>query len=139
MKHETWGESSWNLGAWIGMPLCWFVSWWWMGQVYGSPILLTTELFRSFVIKTKLDFQLWNLVGLYDVCQHFPYITFEFFQSWIQVMLECLLAMWLDLQLQDSQHCLHLGCQTWDVSHDLQKMVFVALLNASCCCKKFFP
>jgi hypothetical protein len=110
MKHETWGESSWDLETSVGMSLCWLIPWWWMGQVFGSPISLTTELFWCFMVEAKFGFQPWNLVGLYDVRQHFSCITFELLQGWIQVVFECLLAMRLNPQLEDSQHCLHLGC-----------------------------
>jgi len=77
MQHETWGESSWNLGAWIRMPLCWFISQWWTNLVFGSLIFPTIKLFWCFVVETKFDFWPWNLIDFYDVHQHFPCIAFE--------------------------------------------------------------
>jgi hypothetical protein len=64
-KHETQNEFSWNLEVCVRRPQHWFVSWWWMDQVFGSSISLKAKLFWCFVIKVKLGFQSWSLVGLW--------------------------------------------------------------------------
>ncbi len=57
-----------------------------------------------FVIKAKLNLQPWNLVSFYNVHEHFPSITFELLQGWIQVVFEYLLTTWLNPQPHDSCH-----------------------------------
>jgi len=73
MKHM---EFSWNLKASIERPLHCFSWWWWMDQVFGSPISLKDVSFWYFVIKAKLGLWPWSLVVMCDVHQHSPCIIF---------------------------------------------------------------
>jgi hypothetical protein len=78
---KTW-NTWWNFMKFkssIERPLHWFSWWWWMDQVFGSPISLKVASFWYFVIKAKLGLWPWSLVVMCDVHQHSPCIIFNIF------------------------------------------------------------